>query len=111
MNPLVALFKSRKFYVGAFSVLGIFAASVLRALDKIPPEALLPTITGIAGLGATFIAATAAEDSAAKIADSKKAMAAAIHENAKSLVTIEQARNARRKTDELATKSEEPSPE
>lgn len=64
MNTLITLLNSRKFYVGAFSVLGIAAATLLRALDKIPADALLPTIVGIAGLGTAFIAATGLEDAA-----------------------------------------------
>lgn len=64
MNTFVTLLNSRKFYVGAFSMLGIAAATLLRALDKIPADALLPTIVGIAGLGTAFIAATGLEDAA-----------------------------------------------
>ncbi len=56
------LFTSRKFWVGTISVTAVFAAVLLRSLNLIPADALIPTITAITATGLGFIGATAHED-------------------------------------------------
>ena len=45
-----------------FSIVCIVGAIVLRVFDKIPADALIPTILALSGVGATLIAAIAWED-------------------------------------------------
>lgn len=56
------LFSSRKFWVGTISVLAIVLAVLLRTLDKIPADALIPTISSITTLGLGVIGSIAWED-------------------------------------------------
>lgn len=61
-----SLLKSRKFWLGAVSLAAVGAASTLRALDKLPAEALLPTILSITGIGMTTILGHSITDAAAR---------------------------------------------
>lgn len=60
------LLASRKFWVGFLTIVCVTSAVVLRALDKIPADALMPTIAAMAGTGMSIIGSIAWEDSAAK---------------------------------------------
>jgi hypothetical protein len=61
MNTAVLLLSSRKFWVGAMSVAGVFTAAVLCAMKIIPESALIPTIAAVTATGMSFIGATAFE--------------------------------------------------
>lgn len=68
-DTLVALFSSRKFWTGTISLAAVFAAVLLRSLNLIPADALIPTIVAITTTALGFIGATAWEDVAASKAD------------------------------------------
>ena len=70
---MLSILNSRKFFVGTISVVAIIAASTLRALDKIPQDALFATVTGLIVVGTAVILGTAWEDSSAKGAGGKDA--------------------------------------
>lgn len=65
-ETFITLLASRKFWVGTLTVVAVAAATTLRALNLIPSDALIPTITAITATGLGFIGATAAEDAAKK---------------------------------------------
>lgn len=65
-NAWLALLSSRKTWVGLLTVASVVGAVVLRALDKLPAEALVPTIGAISSVGLGIIGSIAWEDSAAK---------------------------------------------
>jgi hypothetical protein len=60
------LLASRKFWVGLISVVCVIAAVTLRALDKIPADALVPTIASLTAIAGGFMLSTAWEDVATK---------------------------------------------
>lgn len=60
------LFASRKFWIGTLSITATLGAVFLRAIDKLPADALLPTIAAITTTGLGVIGSIAWEDSAAK---------------------------------------------
>lgn len=64
MKTLSLLLTSRKFWIGTISVLGVACAVLLRVLDKIPVDALTPTILAIAATGVSVVTGVAWEDSA-----------------------------------------------
>jgi hypothetical protein len=70
-NAITRILASSKFLVGTLTVSAIVAAVVLRVFDKIPGDALLPTIAGITATGYAFIRATGDEDAALKSAGGK----------------------------------------
>lgn len=55
------LLQSRKFWIGTLSVAAVFAAVLLRTLNLIPAEALIPTITAVTAAGMTGVSAIAIE--------------------------------------------------
>lgn len=55
MKTLSLLLTSRKFWIGTISVLGVACAVLLRVLDKIPVDALTPTILAIAATGVSVV--------------------------------------------------------
>ncbi len=61
-TTLVALLNSRKWWVGTMSVAAVFAAVLLRSLQLIPADALIPTIAAITTTGLGFIGSTAWEN-------------------------------------------------
>ncbi len=61
-----ALAASRKFLSGVLALAAVFSAVLLRALDKIPADALVPTIASITAVAFGFISAVAKEDAAVK---------------------------------------------
>lgn len=65
-DTLKALFASRKFVSGVLALAAVFSAVLLRALDKIPADALVPTIASITTVAFGFISAVAKEDAAVK---------------------------------------------
>ena len=69
-NAWALLFGSRKFWTATLTVLAVLGAVVLRALDKIPADALLPTIGALTSTGLGLVGAIAWEDAAAKSAGS-----------------------------------------
>jgi hypothetical protein len=60
------LLASRKFWIGMLSVVCVIAAVTLRALDKIPADALVPTIASLTAIAGGFMLSTAWEDVATK---------------------------------------------
>lgn len=66
MSTLSALLGSRKFWVGTLTIAATVGAVVLRVVDKIPADALVPTIAAITATGLTVIGSIAWEDAAAK---------------------------------------------
>lgn len=78
MNSTVnALLTSRKFWTGTLSMAAVFAAVLLRSLNLIPADALIPTIVAITTTALGFIGATAWED----VADKKANAPAALPQN------------------------------
>ena len=71
------LFASRKFWVGFLTVVSVVGAVVLRVTDKIPAEALVPTISSVTAVGLGIIGSIAWEDVAKSGASSKAEAAAA----------------------------------
>lgn len=61
-DTIVALLNSRKFFVGAISLTAVFGSVLLRALNLIPQDALVPTISAITATGLGFMASQAHED-------------------------------------------------
>lgn len=61
-----ALFSSRKFWVGTITVAAVIGAVVLRALDKVPADALVPTITAMTAAALGVIGSIAWEDTSKK---------------------------------------------
>lgn len=61
-NALIALLSSRKTWVGLLTVFSVVGAVVLRALDKLPADALVPTIGAISSIGLGIIGSIAWED-------------------------------------------------
>jgi hypothetical protein len=68
VNTFSALLSSRKFWVGTLTVIATLGAVLLRSLDKIPADALLPTIGAVTTLGLGVIGSIAWEDAALKTA-------------------------------------------
>jgi len=66
MNTLTALLTSRKFWIGTMSVAATLGAVLLRALNKIPADALVPTMAAITATGLGVIGSIAWEDAASK---------------------------------------------
>ena len=66
MNTVVALLSSRKFWVGLLTIAATVGAVVLRVTDKIPSDALVPTIVAITATGLGVIGSIAWEDAALK---------------------------------------------
>jgi hypothetical protein len=61
-----ALASSRKVWVGIVTLCAIAGAITLRIFDKIPSDAIVPTIYAISGVGLTLIGGIAYEDAAEK---------------------------------------------
>ena len=74
-DAVVALLSSRKFFVGTITVLAVISAVVLRALDKIPADALVPTIVSLTAVALGVIGTIAWEDTASAQAASAEAIA------------------------------------
>jgi hypothetical protein len=72
MNTLSLLLSSRKVWSGIISILAVAGAVLLRVLDKIPADALTPTILAIMTAGTSVILSTAWEDVAKHAAGSHK---------------------------------------
>lgn len=60
------LFASRKFWVGFLTIVSVIAVVVLRVTDKIPGDALVPTLSAVTALGLGVIGSIAWEDVAEK---------------------------------------------
>ena len=72
-NAWSLLLASRKFWMGLLTIVAVVSSVVLRALDKIPADALLPTISAITAVGLGIIGSIAWEDAASKRASASRA--------------------------------------
>lgn len=80
----VLLFQSRKFWVGAVTILSMLGAIGLVALGKLDASALTTTIAAISGLGIATIGSIAWEDSSKAKIDNAKNVVEAMTSVAKS---------------------------
>lgn len=63
MGTFTLLLASRKFWVGSLSLAATFGVVLLRALDKIPADAMIPTMAAITATGLGVVSSIAWEDS------------------------------------------------
>lgn len=63
MGTFALLLASRKFWVGSLSLAATFSVVLLRALDKIPADAMIPTMAAITATGLGVVSSIAWEDS------------------------------------------------
>lgn len=62
INTWILLLNSRKFWVGTITVAAVFGSVYLRATGKIPPDALIPTISAITAAALGVIGSIAWEN-------------------------------------------------
>lgn len=101
LNAWSLLFGSRKFWLGLLTLASLAAAVVLRVTDKIPADALVPTITALTAVGISSVLSIAWEDAA-----EKGNVARALTDDADASVSIAIGSDAK----PAATKESEPEP-
>lgn len=72
-DTIRALLNSRKWWVGSLTILATFGVLALRALDKIPADAMGMTMATLTTIGLGVIGSIAWEDTTAKKADATRA--------------------------------------